>query len=81
MARSTRSGLGRGLNSLLGGSTDSTTSSTRTTDRERIVYDEREDIVIEASPRTEPGRTGEIDSIRTSNESQRTRNTGSFQPV
>lgn len=62
MAKANRGGLGRGLNSLLGGASDGihpgqTSSNPRTQDRERIIYDEREDVVYEA---TSPGVTGRM---------------------
>lgn len=47
MAKNTKGGLGRGIGSLMGGSTDDTFAQQRTTKRDRIVYDEREDVVYE----------------------------------
>lgn len=47
MAKNTKGGLGRGIGSLMGNSTDDTFSQQRTTKRDRIVYDEREDVVYE----------------------------------
>lgn len=47
MAKNTKGGLGRGIGSLMGGSTDDTFTQQRTKNRDRIVYDEREDVVYE----------------------------------
>lgn len=73
MAKANRGGLGRGLNSLLGGASDGIstpkTSNPRTQDRERIVYDEREDVVYE---NTDPGVTGRMMPVTPENVSRET---------
>lgn len=67
MAKTTRSGLGRGLNSLLGGAPDAAPISERTKDRETIVYNEREDVIYDekgnqskVNDGTSPSITGRI---------------------
>lgn len=67
MAKTTRSGLGRGLNSLLGGAPDAAPVSERTKDRETIVYNEREDLIYDekgnqskVNDGTSPSITGRI---------------------
>lgn len=57
MAKSTRGGLGRGLSSLMGSSNDGGTPAQRTKNRERVVYDENEDLYA----------TGEMKSSSTGN--------------
>lgn len=47
MAKNNKGGLGRGIGSLMGNSSESSFSQQRTTNRDRIVYDEREDVVYE----------------------------------
>lgn len=47
MAKNTKGGLGRGIGSLMGNDNDDNFSNQRTTNRDRIVYDEREDVVYE----------------------------------
>lgn len=47
MAKNTKGGLGRGIGSLMGTTGDLGFSQQRTTNRDRIVYDEREDVVYE----------------------------------
>ena len=69
MAKQSRSGLGRGLNSLLGGPSEAIPASGRTTERDRIVYDEREDVVYEGNVRSQvvdnvdPGSTGRFGAV------------------
>lgn len=60
MAKNTRSGLGRGLNSLLGSASD---SPQRTTDRERIVYNENEEVDYSNQDAKLSGRTGSFDRV------------------
>lgn len=75
MAKQPRSGLGRGLNSLLGGPSEATPVSGRTTERDRIVYDEREDVVYENNVKLhivdnmDPGTTGRFGAIGNPRES------------
>lgn len=69
MAKQPRSGLGRGLNSLLGGPSEAAPVSGRTTERDRIVYDEREDVVYENNVKSQvidnedPGTTGRFGAV------------------
>lgn len=70
MAKTTRGGLGRGLNSLLGGGDEAAPVSERTTNRERVVYDEREDVIYDEQGNqskvddgTSPDVTGKIPII------------------
>ncbi len=68
MAKARRGGLGKGLNSLLGDSSDNTRSPERTQNRDRIVYDEREDITYEipsdSSQTTQlPGNTDKFGAV------------------
>lgn len=69
MAKQPRSGLGRGLNSLLGGPSEAAPASGRTTERDRIVYDEREDVVYENNVKSQvidnedPGATGRFGAV------------------
>ena len=60
MAKNTRSGLGRGLNSLLSSASD---SPQRTTERERIVYNENEDVDYSNQDAKLSGRTGNFDRV------------------
>ncbi len=60
MAKNTRGGLGRGLNSLLGSASD---SPQRTTERERIVYNENEEVDYSNQDAKLSGRTGSFDRI------------------
>lgn len=60
MAKNTRSGLGRGLNSLLGSASD---TAKRTTDRERIVYNENEEVDYSNQDAKLSGRTGSFDRV------------------
>lgn len=75
MAKQPRSGLGRGLNSLLGGPSEATPVSGRTTERDRIVYDEREDVVYENNVKSQiidnvdPGATGRFGAVGNPRES------------
>lgn len=59
MAKNTRSGLGRGLNSLLNGSGD----TSRTPERERIVYNEHEEIDYSDRDAKLSGQTGSFERI------------------
>lgn len=61
MAKNTRGGLGRGLNSLLNGAAD---SAQRTADRERIVYNENEDVDYSNQDAKLSGRTGSFDRVK-----------------
>lgn len=61
MAKNTRGGLGRGLNSLLNGAAD---TAQRTTERERIVYNENEDVDYSNQDAKLSGRTGSFDHIK-----------------
>ncbi len=69
MAKQSRSGLGRGLNSLLGGPSEAAPATGRTTERDRIVYDEREDVVYEGNIKSQivdnadPGTTGRFGAV------------------
>ena len=69
MAKQPRSGLGRGLNSLLGGPSEAAPVSGRTTERDRIIYDEREDVVYENNIKSQvidnadPGTTGRFGAV------------------
>lgn len=69
MAKQSRSGLGRGLNSLLGGPSEATPATGRTTERDRIVYDEREDVIYEGNVKSQvidnadPGSTGRFGAV------------------
>ena len=69
MAKQSRGGLGRGLNSLLGGPSEATPPANRTTERDRIVYDEREDVVYEGNVKSQvvdnvdPGATGRFGAV------------------
>lgn len=47
MAKNTKGGLGRGIGSLMGNTDETDFSQQRTANRDRIVYDEREDVVYE----------------------------------
>lgn len=62
MARNSRGGLGRGLSSLIGGSADGGTPSQRTHNRERVVYNENEDLypLNDLKNTSNPGNTGRI---------------------
>lgn len=91
MARNTRGGLGRGLSSLMGNSSNEKDQQTpnkttqRTTNRERILYDEREEIyktgeinipnnVNDPNKKSSsPAITGQIDSLP--------QNTGQIRPL
>lgn len=61
MAKNTRGGLGRGLNSLLNGAAD---TAQRTADRERIVYNENEDVDYSNQDAKLSGRTGSFDRVK-----------------
>ena len=69
MAKQSRSGLGRGLNSLLGGPSEAIPATGRTTDRDRIVYDEREDVIYEGNIKSpvvdnlDPSATGRFGAV------------------
>lgn len=56
MARNTRGGLGRGLSSLMGGASDGGTPAQRTSNRERVVYDEREELYSTGEINIPPNR-------------------------
>lgn len=68
MAKNTRRGLGRGLNSLIGGSTDQLSANPRTRNRETLIYDERTDRTyttgnipaIQEDVVTDPSQTGRL---------------------
>lgn len=59
MAKNTRGGLGRGLSSLMGSSNDGGTPAQRTTNRERVLYDENEDLYATGEINL-PSTTGNI---------------------
>lgn len=59
MARNTRGGLGRGLSSLMGSSNDGGTPAQRTKNRERVVYDENEDLYATGEINL-PSQTGNL---------------------
>ena len=59
MARNTRGGLGRGLSSLMGSSNDGGTPAQRTKNRERVIYDENEDLYATGEINL-PSSTGNI---------------------
>lgn len=59
MARNTRGGLGRGLSSLMGSSNDGGTPAQRTKNRERVVYDENEDLYASGEINL-PSQTGNL---------------------
>lgn len=59
MARNTRGGLGRGLSSLMGSANDGGTPSQRTTNRERVLYDENEDLYTTGEINL-PSQTGNL---------------------
>ncbi len=59
MAKNNRGGLGRGLNSLINGST----STPRTTERERIVYNENEEIDYSDQDAKLSGKTGGFERV------------------
>lgn len=91
MAKQSRSGLGRGLNSLLGGPSEATPVSERTTDRDRIVYDEREDVVYEGDVKSQvidnmnPGSTVRFGAVGNPRENvsreTSSQNSTQFQPI
>lgn len=62
MAKNTRGGLGRGLNSLLNSASD---TPQRTTERERIVYNENEDVDYSNQDAKLSGRTGSFERVST----------------
>ncbi len=62
MAKNTRGGLGRGLNSLLNGAAD---TSQRTTERERIIYNENEEVDYSSQDAKLSGMTGSIERVTT----------------
>ncbi len=66
MAKNTRSGLGRGLNSLLNSSND----APRTTERERIVYNEHEEIDYSDQDAKLSGQTGSYERVSVSSGSK-----------
>ncbi len=59
MARNTRGGLGRGLSSLMGSANDGGTPAQRTTNRERVLYDENEDLYATGEINL-PSQTGNL---------------------
>lgn len=61
MAKNNRGGLGRGLNSLLSGASD---SPQRTPDRERIVYNENEEVDYSNQDAKLSGRTGSFERVK-----------------
>lgn len=77
MAKNTRGGLGRGLNSLLGSASD---APQRTTDRERIVYNENEEVDYSNQDAKLSGRTGSFERV-TPERSVSPSQTSSHQPV
>lgn len=65
MARNTRGGLGRGLSSLMGSANDGGTPAQRTTNRERVLYDENEDLYATGEINL-PSQTGNLRARTTS---------------
>lgn len=61
MAKNNRGGLGRGLNSLLSGASD---SPQRTPDRERIVYNENEEVDYSNQDAKLSGRAGSFERVK-----------------
>lgn len=78
MAKNTRSGLGRGLNSLLSGASD---SPSRTTERERIVYNENEEVDYSDQDAKLSGRTGSFERVSQQPQKQASQASASYQPV
>lgn len=60
MAKNTRGGLGRGLNSLLNGAAD---TSQRTTEREKIIYNENEEVDYSSQDAKLSGMTGSFERV------------------
>ncbi len=91
MAKPKTGGLGRGLNSLFGNGT-SDSNTTRSTDRERIVYDANEDLDYSDQDAQLSGKIGTVSQIRNagntnsspvnySNETQETQQTHHSKPT
>lgn len=74
MARNTRGGLGRGLSSLMGSANDGGTPAQRTTNRERVLYDENEDLYATGEINL-PSQTGNI-RAKTTNSTNSASKTG-----
>lgn len=74
MARNTRGGLGRGLSSLMGSANDGGTPAQRTTNRERVLYDENEDLYATGEINL-PSQTGNL-RARTTNSTNSASKTG-----
>lgn len=74
MARNTRGGLGRGLSSLMGSANDGGTPAQRTTNRERVLYDENEDLYATGEINL-PSQTGNL-RPRTTNSTNSASKTG-----
>lgn len=78
MAKNTRGGLGRGLNSLLNSASD---TPQRTTDRKRIVYNENEDVDYSNQDAKLSGRTGSFERITPDHSTVSPSQTTQQQPV
>ena len=72
MARNTRGGLGRGLSSLMGSAADGGTPAQRTKNRERVVYDEREELYATGEINLPNNRAGQNEVVSQQNVSRET---------